>query len=861
MLGMPVNAIFSLNRVVDFIFLADLIVNFFRAYYKDGQLIVDKKRIAVHYVKTWFIIDLVSCVPFDMIGILEDNDTYIRLQSLRVLRLLRLLRLMKMLRISRLMKLYDRWNSAFEINYGAISLAKFLVVLILIGHWMACFWVFVAQLQTMEDASSITWMTGYYDEADSMAQYAASLYFAICTCVTIGYGDITPTNALEHWIVIIMMLLGAGMWAYIVGNATSIITSLDKPSIIYHETMDDLNSLMNSRNFPPSMRVRLREYFKHLMLNVYSNNDENADYLMQKMSPNLRGDCALHCNGDVIYAVPYFRSFFIHLDEKEGEASDTHDHEVDEGTTDNNDKHQHKNTDDNEDCDSSGGGKSRAGSTASSCDDESNASSTSTDDLPSDDNSDHNRIDHERLESGDDDDDTESTGNAAESNGDSGNGNKGLIGLEHNTHNIRKAHNTHATRNKKAGDSQRSRINTHHHKYDRVKIDRNLYKHSPGRISALSAKAEHRDFVIQLALAMKNVLYAPREEIATGGQELNIVVSGILMIDGKPSSAHPPSYWGEDFLLDNPALRLSPIVRALTFVHAVRLSRRDLDTIEMRSYASYMYIRKAKMKMALLRYAYRVRQTHRTSTAPPSPSAQSTSTSASRQQSLSPSSSPLSSPSSSLSESQSLMHNNHNKDGKNHDATPYTNDDLDRRGRKKDKTSTRKEIELQKERKRHVAASPHQPSMMNEAAALPLFGAPQLVPRNVSAKMTSPKEHYDYSRKSVADMLLHHRSFGRYLPSTQPSSSTTLSISSPPPPPLPLPGLRTRRSSHSHSHSHTQQNHSQMPDAGPSSCTSMSASIPSSRHTLHMLYEMHQSINELKQRVALLTRSLQQERE
>jgi len=47
------------------IFAVDIVVNFFSSYFdKEDNLIYDKKTIALNYMKGWFLIDVVSILPF-----------------------------------------------------------------------------------------------------------------------------------------------------------------------------------------------------------------------------------------------------------------------------------------------------------------------------------------------------------------------------------------------------------------------------------------------------------------------------------------------------------------------------------------------------------------------------------------------------------------------------------------------------------------------------------------------------------------------------------------------------------------------------------------------------------------------------
>lgn len=48
--------------------------------------------------------------------------------------------------------------------------------------------------------------------------YTVSLYWSVMTVTTIGYGDILPKTQAEHVYVIIMMLVGALVFGYVIGQ-------------------------------------------------------------------------------------------------------------------------------------------------------------------------------------------------------------------------------------------------------------------------------------------------------------------------------------------------------------------------------------------------------------------------------------------------------------------------------------------------------------------------------------------------------------------------------------------------------------------------------------------------------------------
>ena len=53
------------NILIDFLFIMDLIINFFKAYYNfDEQLVKKSEKIVLNYIKGYFIIDFISAIPY-----------------------------------------------------------------------------------------------------------------------------------------------------------------------------------------------------------------------------------------------------------------------------------------------------------------------------------------------------------------------------------------------------------------------------------------------------------------------------------------------------------------------------------------------------------------------------------------------------------------------------------------------------------------------------------------------------------------------------------------------------------------------------------------------------------------------------
>ena len=65
------DGLFICNRLIDFIFICDIVLVFFLPFRapvdKGGVWVYSSKKIAKNYLKGWFLVDLISTFPFDLI--------------------------------------------------------------------------------------------------------------------------------------------------------------------------------------------------------------------------------------------------------------------------------------------------------------------------------------------------------------------------------------------------------------------------------------------------------------------------------------------------------------------------------------------------------------------------------------------------------------------------------------------------------------------------------------------------------------------------------------------------------------------------------------------------------------------------
>mmetsp|Transcript_28158 Transcript_28158/g.42618 ORF Transcript_28158/g.42618 Transcript_28158/m.42618 type:complete len:137 (+) Transcript_28158:594-1004(+) len=92
------------NYSIDFVFVLDILLTFNVALYDSNMQIIDnRKKIAKIYMKTWFSIDLLAVIPFDLILQASGNSELGHFTKLS-----RMYKLTKLSRLFRVIKLFKK---------------------------------------------------------------------------------------------------------------------------------------------------------------------------------------------------------------------------------------------------------------------------------------------------------------------------------------------------------------------------------------------------------------------------------------------------------------------------------------------------------------------------------------------------------------------------------------------------------------------------------------------------------------------------------------------------------------------------------------------------------------------------------
>lgn len=278
-----------IQMFIDFLIFINIVLEFFVGYYvpKTKEIVLDSKKIRKRYLRTYFFIDLFSCIPyyhiFLILGLLGNDSKYDFVGIFKFIRVVRLNTMSEFMR-----------DLFLEIKMGesAMKWVEIFLKTVYLIHWWACCF---HGIPVILDVSTDSWLkkAGLYQDGVEI-QMTYRYIVCLLTATSHFYGAsegshhfITP---LEEIMASLCLMTGFAYCTYFAANFLQIFGSINIADSKYDELVFQLEEYSRAKNLPDDLQKRLKSYYEYKFQKKFF----DQDAILNTLSEHLRYEILLY---------------------------------------------------------------------------------------------------------------------------------------------------------------------------------------------------------------------------------------------------------------------------------------------------------------------------------------------------------------------------------------------------------------------------------------------------------------------------------------------------------------------------------------------------------------------------------------
>lgn len=290
--------------VVDFLFICEIILNCNTGYFANGVLVKHRKKIFKTYLRSFFVFDVMACIPFQLClsGMRFDDKPDVVVGPKEYSKILWILKLSNNNKLLKILHNFQCRVSS-ELLYSMFHVFKFIVSALIIIHWMTCL-MYLAFLKDFYDAG----MKWFYIYDLDVNVYLKFCYMIVFTATSTGYGDILPYTIGQKILCICIMGLTCWLFAFILTNIKEIFLKYTSLNNYYREIIFRLKKFSINNSLPRNLRLRITNYLQYLKENTKKRNfgEEN---ILKILSGPLKEEVYIVTRGNILHKCPVFMHY------------------------------------------------------------------------------------------------------------------------------------------------------------------------------------------------------------------------------------------------------------------------------------------------------------------------------------------------------------------------------------------------------------------------------------------------------------------------------------------------------------------------------------------------------------------------
>jgi len=278
----------------------DSIMSFITGYYTQGELCLNFRRIARHYMQTWFAVDIVL-ITVDWFTSVMSSSNDINSKFLQTARLIRFLKVFRVIKLIRLLEKMSCWDLSLS-SQLMIQGVKVVLVTLIVTHIWCCLWYMLGR----STSDPKNWLSvAFVDSDDVKYRYITSWQWTVAQ-VTLGATDVSAQNHTERAFNSFLLIFGMLFGTAVVSSFSAQIVEIIMLARDFTQKVETLRRYLRQRNIPQTLAIKIHNQAleRHRKDNPLREEDVS---LLVSLAPMLRRELVKSTRMPYLLRLPLFR--------------------------------------------------------------------------------------------------------------------------------------------------------------------------------------------------------------------------------------------------------------------------------------------------------------------------------------------------------------------------------------------------------------------------------------------------------------------------------------------------------------------------------------------------------------------------
>ncbi|XP_068627093.1 potassium/sodium hyperpolarization-activated cyclic nucleotide-gated channel 1-like [Battus philenor] len=277
--------------------LLDVTVRFNMGYKSDERnIVVNRRRIICHYLRGWFFIDFLSCLPMAYILLHTKLHTY------RYLLFGHLLPILRVARLPTVVLNLKPFLMTFSSSYIWHRTIRHVLLFVISIHWINCIMYILPAIGYYWTGKMPKQYTLFLNSTNGdLSDFSCGILHGNIYIVSCVDPSMLKVSTAEEFVVYsLIVFYGAMFMVYTLVFLLKIYMTYYNSSTRFHGLMSQMEAFMQHKQLPAQLKKRLREFYTYRYQEKYYKEDDTLNCL----SDQLRHEIILHTCFKLVNRLP-----------------------------------------------------------------------------------------------------------------------------------------------------------------------------------------------------------------------------------------------------------------------------------------------------------------------------------------------------------------------------------------------------------------------------------------------------------------------------------------------------------------------------------------------------------------------------